>query len=99
MRITCPRCATAPPADQINMATDLAFCPACGEAFAISARLAEGTRSVRPATEMPTPPPGAWIREEPGATVVGATTRSPIAFFLVPFMTVWSGFSLGGIYG
>jgi hypothetical protein len=25
--------------------------------------------------------------------------RSPIAFFLVPFMCVWSGFSLGGIYG
>ena len=30
---------------------------------------------------------------------VGATTRSVSAFFLVPFMLVWSGFSLGGIYG
>jgi hypothetical protein len=29
----------------------------------------------------------------------GATTRSPVAFFLVPFMCVWSGGSLGGIYG
>lgn len=31
--------------------------------------------------------------------VFGATTRSPTALFLVPFMCVWSGFSLGGIYG
>ena len=30
---------------------------------------------------------------------LGATTRSPIAFFLVPFMCVWSGGSLGGVYG
>jgi hypothetical protein len=33
------------------------------------------------------------------STIIGATTRSPIAFFLVPFMLVWSGGSLGGIYG
>ena len=30
---------------------------------------------------------------------LGATLRSPIAFFLVPFMLIWSGGSLGGIYG
>lgn len=30
---------------------------------------------------------------------ISATTESPIAFFLVPFMLVWSGGSLGGIYG
>jgi hypothetical protein len=33
-----------------------------------------------------------------GTVIVGATTRSPAAFFIVPFMCVWSGFSLGGIY-
>lgn len=31
--------------------------------------------------------------------IIGATTRSPIAFFLVPFMLIWSGGSIGGIYG
>jgi hypothetical protein len=30
---------------------------------------------------------------------LGSTTRSAIAFFLVPFMCIWSGGSLGGIYG
>lgn len=34
-----------------------------------------------------------------GGWTAGATTRSPAAFFLVPFMCVWSGGSLGGIYG
>jgi hypothetical protein len=44
-------------------------------------------------------PSGAWIDKEFNKTTLGATTRSPIAFFLVPFMLVWSGGSIGGIYG
>jgi hypothetical protein len=44
-------------------------------------------------------PGGAWFRQEADRVVVGATTRSPVAFFLVPFMCVWSGGALGGIYG
>jgi hypothetical protein len=45
------------------------------------------------------PPKGAWFRKEVDRTVIGASTRSPVAFLLVPFMCVWSGGSLGGIYG
>ncbi|GAA4433828.1 hypothetical protein [Bremerella cremea] len=30
---------------------------------------------------------------------IAATTRNWMALFLIPFMCVWSGFSLGGIYG
>ena len=44
------------------------------------------------------PPKGAWKYEDYDGMIIGASTRSPIAFFLVPFMTVWSGGSLGGIY-
>jgi len=36
------------------------------------------------------PPKGAWYREEIDQTVIGASTRSPTAFFLVPFMCAWS---------
>ncbi|MDB4107737.1 hypothetical protein N8368_01695 [Bacteroidia bacterium] len=45
------------------------------------------------------PPKGVWIRTEMHKIILGASTRSPIAFSLVPFMLVWSGGSLGGIYG
>jgi len=47
---------------------------------------------------MNNPPKGAWKREELGKIIIGSTTRSAIAFFLVPFMTVWSGGAIGGIY-
>jgi hypothetical protein len=45
------------------------------------------------------PPRGAWFDPTVTGWTLGATTRSPMAFFLVPFMCVWSGGSLGGIYG
>jgi len=45
------------------------------------------------------PPAGVWFEREMAGFTIGSTTRSAAAFFLVPFMCVWSGFSLGGIYG
>ncbi|WP_338763988.1 hypothetical protein WAF17_20810 [Bernardetia sp. ABR2-2B] len=45
------------------------------------------------------PPKGAYINHLPNGVQIGAYTRSWSAFFLVPFMVVWSGGSLGGIYG
>jgi len=45
------------------------------------------------------PPRGCWFRVGFDDWQVGATTRSYAALFMVPFMCVWSGFSLGGIYG
>lgn len=96
MKIQCPKCKNVAPADQVNMATDLAFCPQCNEGFRISESIDRET--VNPEI-LRNPPKGAWFRKEMDRIVVGASTRSPAAFFLVPFMCVWSGFSLGGIYG
>ena len=45
------------------------------------------------------PPRGTWFQEESNGFIVGATTRHVMAFFIVPFMCVWSGGSLGVIYG
>src|SRR5262249_50986274 len=45
------------------------------------------------------PPRGAWFKETDRGWLVGASIRSAVAFFVVPFMCVWSGISLGGIYG
>lgn len=49
--------------------------------------------------DLTNPPSGVWIKKYNDGFEVGATTRSPLAFFLVPFMFVWSGGSIGGIYG
>lgn len=96
MKIQCPKCKQAVPADQVNMVTDLAFCPLCHDAFKVSEHMEQEAFS--PDT-LQNPPQGAWFRTEMDRVVVGATTRSPTAFFLVPFMCVWSGGALGGIYG
>ena len=96
MRVECPACQRPISADSINVAKDVTVCPACNEAFALSALVAEGRQTDFQLRE---PPSGAWFRTEMNGWELGATTRHPIAFFLVPFMCVWSGFSLGGIYG
>ena len=99
MKVQCPKChADVPPAN-VNVAADTVWCAACNEAFALS-DLVDGVREGSDRPEVPPEPPrGAWFEKNFDGWEVGATTRSPIAFFLVPFMCVWSGFSLGGIYG
>jgi Zn finger protein HypA/HybF involved in hydrogenase expression len=96
MKVQCPKCKKPIPADQINIATDIAFCPQCNDAFKVSESV---DLNVANPDVLQNPPRGTWFRQEVDRVVVGASTRSPIAFFLVPFMCVWSGFSLGGIYG
>lgn len=96
MKIQCPNCRNAVPPGQVNMANDLAFCPQCGDGFKISETIDLDTVNE---DILLNPPAGAWYRKEFDSIVVGASTRSPVAFFLVPFMCVWSGGSLGGIYG
>ena len=96
MKIICPTCKKAVPIAQINMSTDLAFCPICDDAFKISETVDSeyiNDEAVK------SPPGGAWFRRELRGYLVGASTRSYIAFFLVPFMAVWSGLSLSGLYG
>jgi hypothetical protein len=95
MRVTCPSCGRALPADELNVATDVGACRGCNEVFKLSDVVTTDAQDVN----VLAPPPGAWFRELPDGFEVGATTRSPTAFFLVPFMVVWSGGSLGGIYG
>lgn len=96
MKIQCPKCKSIVPSDQINVSTDLAFCPNCSEGFKISESIDLGEINE---TVLDNPPKGAWFRQEYDKVILGASTRSPIALFLVPFMCVWSGGALGGIYG
>lgn len=94
----------------MNVDNDLAICHDCNEAFKISALLSpqpepqvyenagwvsEDFDSFR----IDNPPGGISYENYGMGWRLASTTRSGIAFFLVPFMIVWSGFSLGGIYG
>lgn len=96
----CPTCGQPIPVDDINIAADTAMCRGCRLVVAVSS-VVHGTRAVAPAPviDLASPPRGAYYRDDGVETVIGATTRSGMALFLVPFMAIWSGGSLGGIYG
>ncbi len=94
--VICPSCSREVPLSDINVGADTALCRACGKLFAASA-LAGG--SPAPRVDLMSPPAGISVERLGGQTVISATTRSPMALFFIPFMLVWSGFSLGGIYG
>ena len=114
MKIICPKCSSLIEPENINVQKDYAFCNVCQNVFNISsivdvndgqynkisretARISEET--VKISEEMVNnPPKGAWKYENYDRIVIGASTRSPAAFFLIPFMAIWSVASIGGIY-
>lgn len=96
MNSFCPKCRVPIPLTDVNVATDLALCRACGETFSFAA-LQETAEAE--SVDLARPPRGAWFHKDNRGFEAGASTRSWAALFLVPFMAVWSGFSLGGIYG
>lgn len=82
--------------DDINVSTDLALCRGCGKTFSFSG-IVEASATDGP--DLAAPPTGAWFEQLPRGFRVGASTRSWVAFFIVPFTCVWSGLSLSGLYG
>ena len=91
----CPNCNAEIAQENINITADIAQCVRCKEIFKISENLERPYESF----DLELPPSGTWIETDIDQTIIGASTRSPIAFFLVPFMLVWTGGSIGGIYG
>ena len=96
MNLSCPKCRRSIPLDDVNVSTDVSLCRSCTQAFSFAELSQEQTE---PAMDLSRPPGGTWLRQMGGGFEVGATTRSGIAFFIVPFTLLWSGGSLGGIYG
>jgi hypothetical protein len=96
MKVTCPKCRQAIAAEQVNVAANVVYCTTCAEAFSLSELVTSGEVDDG---ELDTPPKGCWFQSGFDDWQVGASTRSYAAWFLVPFMCVWNGFSLGGIYG
>ncbi|MGL1889096.1 MAG: hypothetical protein OCD76_21465 [Reichenbachiella sp.] len=92
----CPNCNTVVENQNINIHTDVAQCQNCNNIFKIAENINDNNYD---GFDMNNPPNGTWIKKGMNQIVIGATTRSPVAFFLVPFMMVWIGGSIGGIYG
>jgi hypothetical protein len=91
----CHNCNSEIPSNQINIATDLAHCKACNKIFKISE-----VPQVNESFDLKKNPKGTWFeKKSSNELTIGASTASPIAFFLIPFMLIWSGLSLSGIYG
>ncbi len=98
--LSCPTCDTVVSPDDVNVAKDVAYCRKCNAAFSLSEWVHEGIENAPdPAVDFNSPPRGVWFEQTFDGFVIGATTRSALGCFLVPFMCVWSGGSLGGIYG
>lgn len=94
---TCPLCRCPISIDDVNVATDLALCRSCGKTSPFS--MVTGSTGLTPGI-LDSPP--RWIRmeEDPLAgTVITYRRKSPMLFFLIPFTAIWSGGSVGGIYG
>lgn len=91
----CPSCNQLVDNVNINIQTDLSRCQHCNHIFKIS----EVIYTLDDTFDINSPPKGAWFVTTDSTITLGATTRSSAAFFITPFTLLWSGFSLGGIYG
>lgn len=96
INMKCPKCLATVSTENINIQADIAKCTHCGAIFKVSENLTDDTYET---FDINTPPSGVSFRRDVDTTIISATTRSAIAFILVPFMLVWSSGSLGGIYG
>lgn len=93
---SCPYCQRAIPLADVNVATDIALCRACGRTASFSASCGAGRVSLDCLAE---PPHN--VRVENGfsdETKIIYRRVSPILWFLVPFAAFWSGGSMVGLY-
>jgi hypothetical protein len=96
LEVVCPKCQSDVPLEDVNVANDIALCRKCAHNFSFADAINQ--QELEP-VDLTKPPTGVWYTRTPNGFELGSSTRSAAAFFLVPFMLVWSGGSLGGIYG
>lgn len=91
--MNCPSCNAPLLAENLNISTDTGLCSACNSVFKVSKLIHQVVDSK---FDIKQNPKGTWILTELNSLVLGGSTRSWMAFFLVPFMIVWSSLSIGG---
>lgn len=99
MKIYCPTCRSRILAAAMNVSADLAVCGKCDEAFPLSPLIDEDLDRLE-RLDVHNPPRGAWYRPGFDGWEAGATMRQWLGvLFLIPFTLIWSGGSLGAIFG
>jgi len=101
VKLRCPECHHVIPASKINVDSDVAVCPGCDDEFELSDLLAnESDESSErlPSQLFRESPPGAWFVTDEDSWQVGATTRSPEVFLVIPFMVVWTTITVARLY-
>ena len=93
---SCPDCGKDLPLEDVNVAQDMALCRACGYSGAFL------NTSVVPRMtdeEMARPPKRVSLQREFGdALTITCRPKRTALLFLVPFVALWSGVSMAGIY-
>lgn len=92
----CPNCGKELPLADVNIAQDVALCRACNYTGSF---LAAATVPRLTDEELARPPKRVSLRREFGdALTVVCRPRRAALWFLVPFVALWSGGSMTGIY-
>jgi hypothetical protein len=99
VELHCPDCGLPIQAADIAPAQGVAVCRFCEKTFPLAACQTAVPFADRNIVPVMTPPKGVDFVETMDGFRLSLSTRSCIAFFLVPFTLVWAGGSLGGIYG
>ena len=93
----CPRCGKPFPMEDVNVSKDMALCRECGYSgpfLTVSAipRLTD--------EEIANPPKRVTLKRDFGDSLsIVCRPKRTALWFLIPFATIWSGVSIGGIYG
>jgi hypothetical protein len=96
VRAICPQCHAEIPLADVNVSADIALCRNCSRTFSF-ADLVEDESTA--AIDLSRPPKGIWFERQGDRYELGASLRSRVALFLVPFTLFWGGGSMTGIYG
>ena len=93
----CLHCGQPLDLQDTNVATDVALCRACGRSMPFSA--VSGTDELA-AIDLAQPPRGVKVGHSLISGIEVTYRRfNPTVLFLIPFTLLWSGVSIGGIYG
>jgi len=90
VKLVCAKCGRGIPAEDINVAKDVAYCRECNVAYALAALTQRLGLDIRADTGHP--PAGAWYRRDGAGMVVGATNRSLVTgIAALIFGLFWNG--------
>jgi len=99
MEFHCPECGLPIEVADLAPAQGLAVCRFCEKSHPLAACQAAVPYEQRNIVPELAVPKGLRLEETMDGFRLTLSTRSGIAFFLVPFTLFWAGGSLGGIYG